>query len=44
MATIVVHSQTSPVQDAEALRLAFKGESYLHIFALLIYLMMLDYN
>lgn len=25
MATIVVHSQTSPVQDAEALRLAFKG-------------------
>ncbi|KAK2386078.1 annexin protein RJ4-like [Trifolium repens] len=25
MATILVHSQTSPVQDAEALRLAFKG-------------------
>ncbi|PNX80186.1 annexin-like protein rj4-like, partial [Trifolium pratense] len=25
MATIVVHGQTSPVQDAEALHLAFKG-------------------
>lgn len=38
MATIVVHSQTSPVQDAEALRLAFKGESYFNIFVLFFYL------
>lgn len=30
MATIVAPSQTSPVEDAEALRLAFKGTCMAH--------------
>lgn len=30
MATIVVPNQTSPVEDAEALRQAFKGASHIY--------------
>jgi len=40
MATLVLHHQTSPAQDAEALHQAFKGFSSINLYIILIVLVL----